>query len=286
MLISDDEAEHIPGCNMAFRRDVLDASEGSTRSSGPPATTSTCAGGRTTPACGSASSPRRWSGTTAATPFAAIWRSSEGTARRRACSSASGPRTTARPAIRCGGVGFTERGSAEHHGQRRWRCLRHLGIEPLPVDLPAGRSGAAGAAAHARVLPADRRAPGSVGGRAAVDLVAGGRAAARARGGRLLLDAGLGARRAAEVRRGPSPFARLRMSGLVAALHPPAAGSAVRTGCAWGLTPFRRRGPGGLLAPRPRTVATWERTVDTGRDAAGGHRGPAPPQRGDRPPWQ
>ena len=107
VLISDDEAEHIPGCNMAFRRDVLDAIEGSTRSSGPRATTSTCAGGCTTPACGSASSPRRWSGTTAATPFAAIWRSSEGTARRRACSSASGPRTTARPAIRCGGVGST-----------------------------------------------------------------------------------------------------------------------------------------------------------------------------------
>ena len=42
---SDREAEHIPGCKMAFRATLLEASAVSIRSSGSPATTSTSAGG-------------------------------------------------------------------------------------------------------------------------------------------------------------------------------------------------------------------------------------------------
>ena len=55
---------------MAFRRDALQASAASTRSSASPATTSTSAGGCRSAAGRSASAPRRWSGITGATPSA------------------------------------------------------------------------------------------------------------------------------------------------------------------------------------------------------------------------
>jgi len=44
VLLDDEIAEHIAGCNMAFRRDVLLGSAGSIRSTAPPATMSTSAG--------------------------------------------------------------------------------------------------------------------------------------------------------------------------------------------------------------------------------------------------
>ena len=45
VLLDDRIAEHVPGCNMAFRRDALLPSAASTRSTCAPATTWTCAGG-------------------------------------------------------------------------------------------------------------------------------------------------------------------------------------------------------------------------------------------------
>ena len=58
VLISDEVAEHIAGCNMAFRRDALLANwAGSIRSTAPPATTSTSAGASRMPATRSASAP-------------------------------------------------------------------------------------------------------------------------------------------------------------------------------------------------------------------------------------
>ena len=50
VLLDDWDAEHIPGCNMAFRRASSRRSAGSTRSTAPPATTWTSAGGCRTPA--------------------------------------------------------------------------------------------------------------------------------------------------------------------------------------------------------------------------------------------
>ena len=99
-------AEHIPGCNMAVRRDCARRAR-RLRPALPrsPATTSTSAG-----ACRSAGwhdrlQPRRpSSGTTAATPCAPTCASSATTGARRRCSSASGPSATTSPAT-CAGRG-------------------------------------------------------------------------------------------------------------------------------------------------------------------------------------
>ena len=67
VLLTDDVAEHIAGCNMAFRRDVLLRSAASIRSIAPPATMSTSAGACRMRATPSASARPRWSGISAAT---------------------------------------------------------------------------------------------------------------------------------------------------------------------------------------------------------------------------
>ncbi len=86
VLLSDKVAEHIPGCNMAFRHGMPPGDRGgSIRGSAPPATTSTSAGGCRSGAGPSGSARRRWSGTTAATRSGPTGSSSWATARPRRC---------------------------------------------------------------------------------------------------------------------------------------------------------------------------------------------------------
>ena len=141
VLLSDEIAEHIPGCNMAFREARASRrSAASTRSSGSRATTSTSAGACRTAAGRSASAPARSSGTTAAARSRTTSSSSSSTARPRRCSSASGPSATTAPATSPGPAASTP---TSLHAQPRAAALedllRHLGHGPVPVRLRAAR---------------------------------------------------------------------------------------------------------------------------------------------------
>ena len=177
-------------------------------------------------------------------------------------------------------------GSAEHHGQRRWRVYYGTWGSNLfqSIYQPAGRVLSALPLMPEYYLLIAALLGLSAAGLLWTPLLAAVPLLGLAVGA-LLLDAGLGARRAAEVKGAVAirPIAHERPRGL--ALHPPAAGSAVRAD-APGADPVpAARARRSARAP-PAHRGDMERTVDIGRDAAGGHRGPAPPQRGDRPPWQ
>jgi hypothetical protein len=94
VLVSDREAEHIPGCNMAFRREVLEELGASTRVSGLRATTSTSAGGSRTRVGQSASLRQRWCATAVASRFVPTRGSNANMARPRRFSSANGRSAT------------------------------------------------------------------------------------------------------------------------------------------------------------------------------------------------
>ena len=68
VLLSDELAEHVPGCNLAVRRDRCSKSADSIRGFGLPATMSTSAGAFRIGVGRLASTLAPWSGTTAATP--------------------------------------------------------------------------------------------------------------------------------------------------------------------------------------------------------------------------
>ena len=102
VLISDREAEHVPGCNMAFRNRRWRRSVASTSASASPATTSTSAGACRNRGARSASAPAPWSCTAVATRSGATSSSSTATARPRRCWSASGQAATTAPAPRIG----------------------------------------------------------------------------------------------------------------------------------------------------------------------------------------
>ena len=78
VLLDDRIAEHVPGCNMAFRRDALVAIGGFNPSSCAPATMWMCAGGCRREAGRSASRRRRSSGITTASSVKAYWRQQVG----------------------------------------------------------------------------------------------------------------------------------------------------------------------------------------------------------------
>ncbi len=94
VLLADTVAEHIPGCNMAFRRDALEAIGGfDPRFVAAGDDVDVCwafrnAGGR------SASRPRRWSGIAGGDRCSATGASSAATGEQRRCWSASGRRST------------------------------------------------------------------------------------------------------------------------------------------------------------------------------------------------
>jgi glycosyltransferase involved in cell wall biosynthesis len=258
VLISDDEAEHIPGCNMAFRRDVLDAIGGFD----PQFRTA----GDDVDVC--------WRLRDAGVrigfePAAVVWHHRRDTVRgylaqQRGYGEAEGmlerkwPQNYSPAGHPMWRGRLYGNGSAEHHGQRRWRVYYGTWGSNLfqSIYQPAGRVLSALPLMPEYYLLIAALLGLSAAGVLWTPLLAAVPLLGLAVGA-LLLDAVLGARRAAEVRRGPSPFARLRMSGLVASLYILQPLARLYGRMRLGLTPFRRRGPGGLLAPRPRTVATW-----------------------------
>jgi len=150
-------------------------------------------------------------------------------------------------------------GSAQYHGQRRWRVYygtwgtnlfqsiyrpadRFLSALPLMPEYYLLLAALLGLALGGLLWP-----PLLV----AVPLL--GLAV-----GALLVDAALGARRASVVRRTTSTTARLRTSALVATLYILQPLARLYGRLRLGLSPFRRRGPAaGVGAPIPRTLTTW-----------------------------
>lgn len=104
VLLSDREAEHIPGCNMAFRRDWLQAIGGSMRNSEWPVTMWTSVGESGRPAESWGSVRRRWSGITAEGRCVRFGSSKWATAKPKQCWKESGRRNTI-PAARSPGEG-------------------------------------------------------------------------------------------------------------------------------------------------------------------------------------
>jgi hypothetical protein len=96
VLLSDREAEHIPGCNMAFRREALQAIDGFDPRYR---------------AAGDDFMRQQWTGTTAATPSEPTGNSSRGMARQRRCWRKNGRRSTTPPDISAGADVCTERAS-------------------------------------------------------------------------------------------------------------------------------------------------------------------------------
>ena len=147
VLLTDTRAEHIPGCNMAFRRRRASRrSAASTRSSARPATTSTSAGGCRSAAGRSASTRPRWSGTTAVTRVRAYWRQQRGYGRAEALLERKWPEKY-NAAGHVTWAGRIYGPGARLAGWRpQARLPRQLGQRPVPARLPA-------APATARSLP-------------------------------------------------------------------------------------------------------------------------------------
>ena len=103
VLLDDRVAEHVPGCNMAFRREALRRSAASTPSTCAPATTWTSAGGCRRADCGSASRPRHSSGITIA-PRCQGLLAAAGRLRRRRDLARRAPSREVRRAARCCGA--------------------------------------------------------------------------------------------------------------------------------------------------------------------------------------
>jgi GT2 family glycosyltransferase len=259
VLISDDEAEHIPGCNMAFRREVLEAIggfDGQFRAAGDDV--DVCwrlreAGFRI-----------------GFTPAAVVWHHRRDTiraylAQQRGYGEAEGllERKWPQNYSPAGHPMWTGRlygnGSAQYHGQRRWRVYYGTWGTNLFQSLyqPADRFLSALPLMPEYYLLLAALLGLSLGGLLWTPLLAAAPLLVLAVGA-LLIDAALGARRASVVRRATSGPARLRKSALVATLYILQPLARLYGRLRLGLSPFRRRGPAsGIGAPVPRTVTTW-----------------------------
>jgi len=84
-LLSDDVAEHIPGCNMAFRKECLRELEDSISQSGLQATTLIFAGESKSEVGRSGSARRQWFGTGRRASVVAYWKQQKGYGRAETC---------------------------------------------------------------------------------------------------------------------------------------------------------------------------------------------------------
>ena len=185
VLLSDQEAEHIPGCNMAFRRRRCRRSAASTPSSAPPATTWTSAGGCASGGGRSASTRAPWCGITAATRCACTGSSRRGTARAEALLERKWPEKYNGAghvswAGRLYGLGL----HPDDPAPARPHLPGLLGQRPVPVALPAGAGRPRRAAPDAGVVSGDPDPRAALGAGARVAPAAGGIAAPGVRGGR------------------------------------------------------------------------------------------------------
>jgi GT2 family glycosyltransferase len=258
VLISDDEAEHIPGCNMAFRREVLEAIGGFDPQFH--------AAGDDVDVCWRA---REQGFRIGFTPAAVVWHHRRDTiraylAQQRGYGEAEGllerkwPQNYSPAGHPVWAGRLYGNGSAQYHGQRRWRVYYGTWGTNLfqSIYQPADRFLSALPLMPEYYLLLAALLGLSLGGLLWRPLLVAVPLLALAVGA-LLVDAALGARRASAVRRAPSSSARLRMSALVAVLYILQPLARLYGRLRMGLSPFRRRGPAGIVAPVPRTLTTW-----------------------------
>ena len=258
VLISDQEAEHIPGCNMAFRKAALQAVGGFDPRFR--------AAGDDVDACWRL---HQQGYTLGFSPAATVWHHR-------------------RNSVRAYWKQQWGYGKAEALLERKWpekyNGIGHLAWsgqlygKGLTQALGWGRGkiyqGAWGSAAFQSVY---RAAPGALWSLTLMPewyLVIGALAALSALGvlwtpllfalpllaiaaGAPLVQAGLSASRASFTSAPPSRVARLKMRALTAFLHLIQPLARLGGRLAHGLTPWRRRGPRGLALPRPRTTTIW-----------------------------
>jgi hypothetical protein len=258
VLISDDEAEHIPGCNMAFRREVLEAIGGFDPQFR--------AAGDDVDVCWRM---REHGFRIGFTPAAVVWHHRRDTiraylAQQRGYGEAEGllERKWPQNYSPAGHPMWTGRlygnGSAQYHGQRRWRVYYGIWGTNLfqSIYQPADRFLSALPLMPEYYLLLAALLGLSLGGLLWTPLLAAAPLLVLAVGA-LLVDAALGARRASVTRSTPSSAARLRISVLVTTLYLLQPLARLYGRLRLGLSPFRRRGPAGMVAPIPRTVTTW-----------------------------
>lgn len=259
VLISDTEAEHIPGCNMAFRRRALETVGGFD--------TRFHTAGDDVDICWRLTEQGRRLGFS---PGAVVWhhrRDSVGAYLRqqRAYGEAEGllERKWPQKYSPAGHPVWRGRlyggGSAEFHGQRRWRIYHGTWGASLfqSIYRPADSTLAALPLVHEFYLVIAALLALSLGGLAWAPLLGAVPLLALAVA-MVVVDAGLAAARSALIRACPSRPARLRAGGLVVLLYLLQPLARIYGRLRFGLTPFRRRGPRGLSWPRPRELAVWD----------------------------
>ena len=119
VLISDREAEHIPGCNMAFRKSALEAVGGFDPQFRVAGDDVDVCWKLLEAARRSVSATLRWSGIIAAIPSERTGNSSAGMARRRRCWSKNGPGNTTYSGMLSGRAGSTVKAACRYSEQYR-----------------------------------------------------------------------------------------------------------------------------------------------------------------------
>jgi GT2 family glycosyltransferase len=258
VLLSDEEAEHIPGCNMAFRREVFEEIGGFD----PQFRTA----GDDVDVCWRL---REHGFRIGFSNAAVVWHHRRDTiraylAQQRGYGEAEGllERKWPQKYSPAGHPVWTGRlygnGSAQYHGQRRWRVYYGVWGTNLfqSIYQPADRFLSALPLMPEYYLLLAALLGLSLSGLLWTPLLAAvpllGLAVAAS-----LVDAALGAARAPAVASAVSARTRLRMGALVTALYILQPLARLYGRLRLGLSPFRRRGPTGLVVPIPRTASTW-----------------------------
>jgi GT2 family glycosyltransferase len=257
VLLSDEEAEHIPGCNMAFRRDCLLAIGGFDPRFR--------AAGDDVDVCWRLRE-RGWK--LGFSPGAAVWHHRRESLfgylrQQRVYGEAEGllERKWPQRYSAAGHPVWEGRlyggGAAEHHGRRRWWVYHGTWGTSLfqSIYQPARGMVAALPLIPEYYLLIFILLVLSLGGIAWTPLL-GAVPVLGVAVGALVLDAALGAARSS-AGRSPSTLERLRSRALVGLLYVLQPLARLHGRLRLGLTPFRRRGPGRLRMPRPRTTAGW-----------------------------
>jgi GT2 family glycosyltransferase len=258
VLVSDTEAEHIPGCNMAFRRDTLEAVGGFDPRFH--------AAGDDVDVCWRLADRGLHLGFRAG---AVVWHHRRDSVRaylrqQRGYGEAEGllERKWPQKYSPAGHPTWHGRvygsGAAEFHGQRRWRVYHGIwGSSAFQsVYRPANGALAALPLMPEFYLVIAALLALSLGALAWEPLLAAVPLLAMAVTA-VLVDAALGAARSTVVRTAPSGLVRLRAAGLVGLLYVLQPLARLYGRVRVGLTPLRRRGPRRLCLPRTRELAVW-----------------------------
>ena len=260
VLLSDEEAEHIPGCNMAFRRDCLLAVGGfDPRFHTAGDDVDVCwrlreRGWRLGFSPGAAVWHHRRDSVLAYLRQQRLYGEAEGLLERKWPQKYSAAGHPVWDGRLYGG------GAAELHGRRRRRVYHGTWGTSLfqSIYQPAAGVMAALPLVPEYYLLIFLLLALSAGGIAWTPLLVGVPLLGLAVGA-LILDAALGAARSS-TGRSRSPLERLRARALVGLLYVLQPLARLSGRLRLGLTPLRRRGPGQLAVPRPRTATSWSET--------------------------